>query len=414
MIENIFFLIGTIIFLILSALSSATETAITTMSPVIIHKLATAGNKKAIFLQKLHSQKEAMISVILLCNNGSNIFLSSFTTAFFVNKLGNEGLIIASFLTTIFVLIFAEVLPKTYAFANAESFSIRIAPIMRVLFHLLYPVVMFIETIVKIINKVLHLDKKSTKPISSMEELKGALDLYHKDGAIVKEDRDMIGGVINLVNLTIHKIMIHRTNVETINIDDDIENITNFILKSNYTRFPVWRDNPENIIGILHSKNFMRILRNKNITNNDVMNIISKPFFIPEFAKVKNQLSYMQKNRIHFGIVVNEHGDIQGIVTMEDILEEIVGSIEDEHDPINNQVIAQEDDHYLIETKVSILDLNRMLDWNLPDDANTLGGLLALNLKAYIPNSEFVLFNIKWKIIEVINGRVTLVSGKRI
>jgi Mg2+/Co2+ transporter CorB len=215
--------------------------------------------------------------------------------------------------------------------------------------------------------------------LSAHEELRGAIDLHHKEGGVIKTDRDMLGGVLDLIALEVEDVMIHRTKMHTINAEDSPEKIINQVVSSPYTRLPLWKDEAENIVGILHAKTLLQAVHDASgdWSKVDPLVIATPPWFVPDTTSLRAQLNAFLKRKEHFALVVDEYGEVQGLVTLEDILEEIVGEITDEHDELETGVRPLGDGSVQVDGSVPTRDLNRAMDWNLPDEeATTLAGLV--------------------------------------
>ena len=366
--------------LILSAFFSGSETALTAVSRGRVHQLQRHGNRRAGIVDKLISARETLIGAILLGNNLVNILASALATSLFVKLFGDAGVAYATLVMTALVLIFAEVLPKTYAITNTDRSALAVAPIIRVIVAVLGPVTATVQFIVR---KTLGLFgasiEEGTEVLSAREELRGAIDLHHREGAVVKHDRDMLGGVLNLEELEVGDVMVHRTEMESIDAATDPAEIVEQVLSSGYTRLPVWKDDRENIIGLLNAKDLLRAMSvtKGDIGDLDISPLLTPPWFVPDTTTVTHQLNAFLKRKIHFALVVDEYGDMQGLVTLEDILEEIVGEIADEHDAPATGVRPQPDGTVMVDGTVAIRDLNRTMDWDLPDEeATTVAGLV--------------------------------------
>jgi Mg2+/Co2+ transporter CorB len=217
------------------------------------------------------------------------------------------------------------------------------------------------------------------KPQTAQEELRGAIDLHHKEGAFVKKDRDMLGGILDLSELEVFDVMVHRTKMTTIDAAMPQDQIIKEVLKSGHSRVPVWKERPDNIIGILHVKDlFAKLLEEEgNAAKISIEAIVKPPWFVPDTRRVSDQLAAFLRRKTHFALVVDEYGEVMGLVTLEDVLEEIVGEISDEHDAERPRIRKQKDGSVIIDGAVPIRDLNRTLDWHLPDEeVTTLAGLV--------------------------------------
>jgi Mg2+/Co2+ transporter CorB len=371
---SIFFLI------IVSAFFSGSETGLTTASRARLHELERRGNKRAATVLKLVSMPERLIGALLLGNSLANITASAVATAALVKVFNDTGAVIASVVMTVLILIFAEVMPKTYAIAYPDRFALAVAPIMRLIVAVLGPIVMTVEYIVKQTLRLFGVDTRNVDNIlSAHDELRGAIDLHHKEGTFIKKDRDMLGGILDLKDLEVADIMVHRTKMIMIDATDSMPEIIKQVLKSGNTRLPVWKENPDNIIGILHAKNLFAAVQENDGDSSKLKldDILSPAWFVPDTRPLTDQLNAFLRRKTHFAIVVDEYGEVQGLITLEDIIEEIVGDIKDEFDAVTTGVRKQPDGSFNIEGTVPLRDLNRSFDWNLPDaEATTVAGLV--------------------------------------
>ncbi len=398
--------------LLLSGLLSATETAITAMSIGKIHKLKSDGNKKAILISKLRENKEKLISTILLANNGCNIFSSTLATAVLIDLFGNEGVIYATFIMTVLIIIFAEILPKTYALANPEKTALTFASFLNVTVKICNPITRFISFMVELIFKMLKLENSSKNFISPTEEIKGTIDLHHSEGAVDQSDKYMLDGVFYLGETRVSEVMTHRKYMSSINIDLEAKEFFYQVKTIGHTRIPVWQGKPDNIIGILHTRDLLNtIILTKDFNKCDIKKLISEPMFIHENTTLDEQLAEFKHKKTRFAIVIDEYGDIQGIITIYDILEEVVGRIQDEHDADKNDIIIY-DNYCIVKGEVTIRDLNRRLNWSLPDEeATTIGGLL-LHKAERIPevNEKLEFYGFTFVILEKELNQITSIK----
>ncbi|MFZ5961532.1 HlyC/CorC family transporter [Thalassococcus sp. BH17M4-6] len=406
--------------LVLSGFFSGSETALTAASRGKLRAAMDRGSKGAARALKITEDNERLIGSVLLGNNLVNILATSLATALFTRAFGESGVALATLVMTLLVLIFAEVLPKTYAITNPEVAASRVSPIIAFVILIFSPVVGAVRVLVR---GVLSLFGVKTDPDSQIlavrEEIAGALQLGHSEGVVEKEDRDRILGALDLAERTVEEIMLHRSGIEMIDADNDPVAILTQCLESSHTRLPVYRDDPENIIGMVHAKDLLRAMY-KLIQDKDasmdalqgfkITDVAMKPYFIPDTTSLDDQMRQFLKRRTHFALVVDEYGALQGLITLEDILEEIVGEITDEFDPASDHSIkAGEDGHYWIDGMMTIRDFNRATDYQLPDDeANTVAGLV-IHEAQMIPTvgQVFSFHNFRFEVIGKEGNRVT-------
>ncbi|MHA1112943.1 MAG: HlyC/CorC family transporter [Alphaproteobacteria bacterium] len=374
-------ILGAVLFLLaLSAFFSGAETALTAASRPHLHQLAKKGNRRARIITGLRARKERMIGAILIGNNLVNIVASVLATSALLSLFGDAGLIYASLGMTALVVVFSEVMPKTYAINHAERMALAVAPTVRVTVGILGPAAMAVDWIVRGVLGIVGIDvsRGGANPLSE-EELRGAIDLHAGADQEVATRRGMLRSILDLAEVEVREVMTHRKNVVMIDADQPVERIVEDVLASPYTRLPVWRSEPDNILGTVHAKALLRAVRRHDgeVSDLDIGEIAAKPWFIPESTSLLDQLQAFRNRHEHFALVVDEYGAVMGVVTLEDILEEIVGEISDEHDLPVSGVQAQPDGSYIVDGAVTIRDLNREFGWDLPDDpAATVAGLL--------------------------------------
>lgn len=367
--------------MLISAFFSAAETALTAVSRARIYQLVMDGNKRAQIVSRLRKEKESMIGTVLLGNNAVNIAASAIATTLSVRLFGDEnGLVIVTIIMTLLVVIFSEVLPKTYAIQNAERVSLAFAPVLSLLIKLFKPITFTIQFLIRYMLRLFSVDiNKSNILISSTDIIRGTIELHHREGKMIKQDRDMLGSILDLNDIEVEDIMTHRMEVETLDADLSVDELVESAVSNRHSRIPLWRNKPDNIIGVLHVKNLVKIMREQknSLTNEAIIATCSKPWFVPETTNLRDQLLAFRNKRQHFAFVVDEYGGWQGVITLEDIIEEIVGEIDDEHDEVYDDIQKLDADTYLISGSVTLRDINRHLSWNLPDeDASTIAGLL--------------------------------------
>ena len=383
---DLFISIGlTFLLMLLSAFFSGSETAMTAASRARMHQLEKDGEKRATAVNWLLTHREQMVGAVLLGNTFVNIASSALVTTVLLTLFGNAGVAAATVITTALILIFCEVLPKTYAITNADNTALWLGRPIRILVTIASPIVAVVAWIVDHILRAmgvksqgLVLDKEEAAE-AAHEELRGAIDLHHIQGAVETADRNMLGGILDLKDLQVADIMIHRKNMVMIDGDLPPEEMLDRVLSQPHTRLPVYRGDAENIVGVLHAKDVLRALARAqgNIKAVSVMSLAAKPWFIPDTTPLADQLRAFLQRRAHFALVVDEYGALQGMITLEDILEEIVGEIRDEHDLHVSGVRPQPDGTINVDGWVTIRELNRVMNWRLPDEqATTIAGLV--------------------------------------
>lgn len=366
--------------IVLSFLFSGTETSMTGASRARLHSLAQGGDDRASLVERLIERRDRLVGALLIGNNLVNILASALATSVLLKLFGDAGVIYATVGMTVLLVIFAEILPKSWALSRPEGFSLAVSPFARFVVFLFGGLSTAVNWIVRRLLALFGVNLlQGDSMLSAHEELRGTVAVLHREGAFIKQDRDRLGGLLDLHDLEVSDVMVHRTAMRSLNADDPPQDIVAEILQSPHTRMPLWRGSLDNIVGIIHAKDLLRALH--DVDNDparvDIMKIAAKPWFVPDTTSLKDQLNAFLRRKAHFAVVVDEYGEVEGLVTLEDIIEEIVGEIADEHD-VDIQGVKQEaDGSVLVDGSVPIRDLNRALDWKLPDEeATTVAGLV--------------------------------------
>lgn len=402
-----------VVLLLLSAFFSGSETALTSVSRPRLHHLERRGNRRARLVNRLISDRERLIGAILLGNNAVNIFASALATSVLIGLFGEAGIAYATIGMTLLVLIFAEVLPKTYALRNADRVALAVAPFMRLMVIVLSPITLAVQAVVRFTLRILGVKESGDdRALSAEQELRGAIDLHTREGVIVKQERDMLGSILDLEDVEVSEIMVHRKGMTVIDAAEPPSRIIERVIASPYTRIPLWRDDPDNIIGVLHSKDLLSLVHGHQ-GQIDEINLVATalaPWFIPDSTTLLRQLQAFRRRRAHFALVVDEYGALMGMVTLEDILEEIVGEITDEHDVREIGVREQGDGTLIVDGTVTVRDLNRQFDWQLPDDvATTIAGFVIHEARTIPePRQTFMFHDFKFEILRRQRNQITV------
>jgi Mg2+/Co2+ transporter CorB len=367
--------------LIVSAFFSGSETALTAVSRARMHQLEKEGSRSARDVNFLVGDRERVIGAILLANTFLNILASSFATWVLQSEFGERAVAIATIVMTVLILMFAEVLPKTLAIARTDRFALAVAQPMRLIVSVLAPIVGAVQWMVWCVLGFVGIrQEEGDELIDSHEEIRGTVNLHHEEGAVGREHRDMITGVLDLRELQIADVMVHRRSMVGLDADLSPHAIFEALIAAQHTRVPVWRGSQDNIIGVLHTAEVVReyALRGGALADLDVLSMMHEPWFVPDTTTLEEQLQAFRAHRSHFALVVDEYGALQGIVTREDILDEILRDIPDEDEAESRgNIRKQKDGSYIVDGTTPIRDLNRELDWNLPDEeATTIAGLV--------------------------------------
>ncbi len=404
-----------ILCLALSAFFSGSETALTAASRARMHALESAGDERAGIINRLLLAKERLIGAMLIGNSIVNIGASAFTTSVLVQFFGAEGAIYATVVMSILIIIFAEVMPKTMAISTPDRSALLLARPVALAVALFGPLTLAIEAVVRgILRPFGFRIGENEAVLSATEELRGAVDLLHSEGSVETEARKMFGGLLDLAELEVSDIMVHRTKMRTISADLPPEDIVREVLSSPHTRLPLWSGSPDNIIGVLHAKDLLRAYdaAGGKAANLDVREIALDPWFVPDTNSLQEQLKAFLSKKMHFALVVDEYGEVMGLVTLEDILEEIVGDIRDEHDVRVQGLRALPDGSVRVDGSVPIRDLNRAMDWDLPDEeATTIAGLVIHEAQT-IPDigQIFTFYTYRFEVLRKARNRITLLK----
>ncbi|WGJ13983.1 HlyC/CorC family transporter [Methylocapsa sp. D3K7] len=396
----------------LSAFFAASETALTAASRARMHGLEKNGDPRAARVNRLLMSRERLIGTTLLGNTLVNIGASAFTTSVLVAVAGDRGAIYATGLMTIILLVFAEVMPKTVAINYPDRTSLLVARAISFFVAIFGPVLIAVEVFVRGLLKLAGVDTSRRHSIlSGHEELKSAVDLLHREGGVARSDRDMFGGLLELRDLEVSDVMVHRTKMLALNADLPPQELIREVAAAPYSRLPLWRGEPENIVGVLHARDLLRALEAAgNIAGNfKVESIAIEPWFVPDSTPVQDQLQAFLKRKTHFALVVDEYGVVMGLVTLEDIIEEIVGDIADEHDVIVQGVRMLAGGSAIVDGSVPIRDLNRVMGWDLPDEEATTVAGLVINEARAIPESGqvFTFHNFRFEVLRKTRNRIT-------
>ena len=418
--------IGAIIaLLLLSAFFSGSETALTAASRAKLNGMAKKGSKGAQKALSLTDDNERLIGAVLLGNNLVNILAAALATSLFTVLYGSSGVAVATIVMTLLVLIFAEVMPKTYAITNPESAAQSVSPIIAVVVRVLSPFVNIVRLLVRFFLRMLGVKIDPDTRILAHQEIAEAIVLHHSEGGVQKDDRDRLLGALDLKNREVEEIMLHRSNIEMIDAGDDPNKILTQALQSPYTRIPVFKDEPENIVGVVHAKDLLRtvdaMVRGttegmESLGEFNILDIAMEPYFVPETTSLDDQMREFLRRKSHFALVVDEYGSLQGLITLEDILEEIVGEIADEHDLDEDEVERTTDGEVIVDGSMTIRDVNRTCDWSLPDDeANTVAGLVIFEAQTIPTEGQLFSFHgYRFEVLSREHNRIAKIRIRRL
>ena len=402
-----------VLLIAISGFFSGSETALTAVSRARMHQLEKEGSHAARQVNQLVADKERMIGAILFGNTFLKILISSIATEVLAGRYGERAVAITAVLVTLIVLVFAEVLPKTLAIARTDRWALNVAWLLKLTVGVLAPIVGLVQRFVWMLLGAFGIGQKETDPVvEPHEEIRGTVEVHHREGAVEREHRDMLSAVLDLRELKIGDVMIHRKSMVAIDADLPRQQIFQELLESKHARVPLWRESTDNIIGVLHTKDVMAeyVQRQGSFEGFDILSLMTPAWFVPDTTTLEEQLAAFRERRSHFALVVDEYGGLQGLITREDIFDEIFGDIPDEHEAtIRKSIRPQADGSYIVDGGMPIRDLNRELDWNLPDEeATTIAGLVIHEARAIPdPRQRFAFYGFKFEILRRQRNQIT-------
>jgi Mg2+/Co2+ transporter CorB len=398
--------------LLVSAFFSASETALTASSRAAMMRLEKQGNRDASIVNRLLATRERLLGAILFANNLTNIAASTFATGLLLAFFGKTGVIYATLVMTVLIFVAAEVLPKTAAFNAPDRMALAVAKPVESTVRWLAPILMSVEWLVRLILRAVGVPVGKIQSIlSPREELRGAVDLMHRAGAVEKSDRDMMGGLLDLRELAVSDVMVHRTKMVMLDADQPPRELIDAVLAAGVTRIPLWRGSPDNVIGVLNAKEVWRALHaaGGDAGKIDIAALAKPPWFVPDTMPLAEQLKVFRHRKTPFALVVDEYGELEGLVTLEDIVEEIVGDITDEYDIAVPGVRPLPDGSVNVDGAVPVRDLNRAMDWNIPDDeATTIAGVVIHEARSIPePGQSFTFHGFRFHVLRKTRNRIT-------
>ena len=406
---NLVSVIYIICLIVISAILSGSETSITSIRKSKIHKLANKGDRNALRVLKLIEKKNDLVSSILVGNNFVNILASALATAILIKFYGDDGVIYSTIVMSVLIVIFAEILPKNIALLKPDRYALTLSFILTFFLKFFSPFVYIIKKFNLLIFKIFNIEKQKVTDASVREDIRNIINMHEDEGILLKDERDMLNGILDLKEMTVEKIMTHRKNIYSINIDQPEEYFKK-ISQSSFSRIPVWKENPNNILGVVHAK---KLLTNINESGKiDLKNINDStldPWFIPETTKVKDQLNAFIDRHEKIAFVVDEYGELMGLISLEDIIEEIVGNIFDESDLSTIGIRKIGKNIFRVRGDVNIRDMNRTLDWNLNEkNSSTVAGFLIYETETFPDVGQTFKFNnILFEILNKKNNQIT-------
>jgi Mg2+/Co2+ transporter CorB len=397
--------------IVAAAFFAGAETALTAASRARMHALEMAGDNRAKLVTRLIGMRGRLISAMLLGGQFVTIGSSAIATSVLLSLFGDHGVWAATIIMTALIVVFGEVLPKTIAIADPDRVSLLIAPLVLFFVRIFGPVVSAVEALVRGVLRVFGVSLGDQDAgVSGHDELMGAVDILHRDGEVERDERDMFGGLLELSEIPVSDVMIHRTKMRLIDADLPPEELVREVIASPYTRMPLWRGEPDNIIGVLHAKDLLRayVAAGGDASKLNIADLTLRPWFIPESTTLRDQLQAFLGRKMHSALVVDEYGVVQGLITLEDIIEEIVGDIRDEHDVAVQGVRKQRDGSVVVDGSATIRELNRAMGWNLPDDeAATVAGLVIHEARSIPePRQTFSFHGFRFEVLRKQRNRI--------
>lgn len=379
-----------VVLIFCSAFFSSSETGMMSLNRYRLRHLVKSGHRSARKANSLLERPDRLIGLILIGNNFVNILASAIATVIAVRLWGDAGIAIATAGLTLVILIFAEVSPKTMAALHPEKIAFPASYILQPMLKIAYPLVWIINGITNGFLRLfgVNVNDAGNEHLST-EELR---TIVHEAGSLLPHrNQSMLLGVLELNEVTVNDIMIPRNEVEGIDLDLEMNEILELLSKTRHTRLPVYRGDINNIVGILHMRNLAQLIQQGKVTKPAIMQVVHEAYFVPESTPLQTQLLNFQKHSRRIAVVVDEYGDIEGVVTLEDILEEIVGELSNEKDDTNQDIHPQEDGSYFIDGSAYVREINKALKWQLPTDGpKTLNGLITEILES-IPDANVCL-----------------------
>ncbi|MCY4541376.1 MAG: CNNM domain-containing protein [Rhodobacteraceae bacterium] len=424
-----FWITVVVIFLLIcaSAFFSGSETALTSASRGKLRTRADRGNASAARALRLTANKERLLAAILLGNNLVNILATALATSLLSRMFGDSGVAIATLVMTVLILVFAEILPKSYAVAAPESAATRVSPVMGVFVWLFSPVVAMLQWVIdRLLASAGFTPPKGESIRDIQDDIAGQISLGIPSGMFNRQDQERILGALDMNTRSVEEVMLHRSEIKMLDADLSIRQAIASCIDSSYSRLPVYRSERENIVKVAHVKDLCRLYLRQTESDTDTAaeddstgwtEHLGDPYFVPETTTLSAQLRAFLQSHTHFALVVDEYGSLQGLVTLEDILEEIVGEIEDEHDLEDDPPLVEEaDGSVTVDGSISIRDLNRRMNWEIPDDrANSVAGTVITEVR-YIPvkGEKFSLFGFEIEVVERVRNRITRLTIRKL
>ena len=400
--------IGLLVVLLLgSGFFSASETSLMSLSKIRIRYMEDEGVKGAKLVGSLIEKSSDLLSSILVGNNIVNIAATSVSTSLFINIFGDGGVAIATAVMTVLVLVFGEITPKTIAANSPEKVAVVVSKPISIIMKITKPIVLVFNLLTGIIFKIMGIDNDGVKPFITEEELKAMVNVSHEEGVLEMEEREIINNVFQFGDMQAKEAMIQRLDMVAIDIEDSYDEIIELFKSEKLSRLPVYQESIDDIVGILNIKDII-FLSDEEIENFDIKDYVREAFFTYEFKKITQLLEEMKKEKTQMAIVVDEYGGTAGLLTIEDLVEVIVGDIDDEYDEEEEEIVKINDNEYLVEGSTKISDVNEQLGINLEsEEFDSIGGFIIGYLKRIPEENEIIeVEDVKFKVESIDKNRI--------
>lgn len=402
-----------VIFVFLAAFFSGSESALMSVNKVKIRHAAQEGNERAKSVDHLLRNISKLLTTVLVGNTVVNIAGSALATTVALKIMGPHGPFYATIIMTLAILIFGEIAPKTYATQNSERVSYMCAPYLRFLTTTLSPLIKVLVKITHVIVKILGSDPQKTQPFITEDEIIRFVNVGEEEGVIEEEEKEMINSIFEFDDTVVREIMQPRIDIIAVDEEDPLPDVVEVIIENGHSRIPVYKETIDNIIGILYAKDLLKFIK-EGFNNITIHDLLRRAYYVPESKKVNQLLSELRHEKVHMAVVLDEYGGTAGIVTIEDLIEEIIGDIQDEYDFEELDYNFLNDTELIVDAGMPVDEMNDLLDVSLPvDDYDTLGGL-TLNILGHVPvvGESFKYENMTFTIKEMSGHRIIKIHIK--
>ncbi len=411
-------LISIILLIALSFFCSLAETAFVSAPEEKLFRLSQDGNKKAGIALKLVAKKDTVISIALLCDNMANVAASSLSAVWFADMFGEWdeiGILLSTIIMTILVFVFGEVFPKMIAVRQPTKFAMLFAPLLVLLSKVLMPVLFVMNKMTNIMVKILNI-RDEDESEDANDTILDAVEMYHKKGALEGEEKDMLSGVLQMDDVDLKDTMTHRSDMFALDINIGAQAIVDEVMKTQFSKIPIYDKSDDNMLGVLHIRDLMgELYKNKDISKIDIRSILHEPWYLPGDASIRSHLQEFRERGNVLAFVVDEYGGVMGVVTLEDIIEEIVGDIKSNNEDVPNLCLHCDDGSFIIDAEMNLIEANENIGSNFEnEEVSSIGGFV-INEIEHIPvkDEEFDIDGYHFKVLETEANRVIKMSVKK-